>query len=67
MEKTLLFICVCMCADMNVCHSLYVEVRGQLEGVTSLLLLYGVLGFKLRLSDIEASTFPAESSQQPLS
>lgn len=55
-----------MCPDVNACHSLYVEVRGQLKGVTSLLLLYGVLVLKLGPSALEASTFLAESSQQPL-
>ena len=43
-------VCVCVCERVyvNVCHSAPVEVRGQLFGVDSLL----ILGIKLKLSGL---------------
>lgn len=49
--------CVCRCTH----HCMYVEVRGHLAEISSLLPLW-ILGIKLRLSGLAASTFACSAS-----
>jgi hypothetical protein len=50
-------VCVCVCYTEHVKVRGHVEVRGQLPGVTSLLLTTWVLGIELRLSGLVLTKF----------